>query len=1287
MLAESGSFTLRSHNRFLLGPGMPLCSPVGRRRFSLISMKKSGFIGIVVAVIVALVTGAMAADLRVLESSARSLRLEYEVRGDERELFTGNSWLVGLPTEGEVRLEVVEASGRLEPAESELLAVEGEQRVSGPVFLGKGGFVRDQRVVELGFAPRRSADGSLEVFERVVVELHFSGGGRSEGRKRRDRWGEAFLQETLVNYEQARQWRRPRMRRAARPVLQEDRAQLLRIWVRERGIYRVTGADLEEAGVSLGGVDPTRLRMFYGGGEPLTEELGRAPVERKEIGIVVEEGGDGRFDAEDFVLFYGEAASRWKYDVREREFIYLHNLYTHENAYWLEVGGSQVRSELAVRSGGLQEGEPQRPESYRMRVHEESEQFIQTQTYTIKSGYDWYWEDFRGNARNFSSLIRGGTADPVDITLHFLGLSGSNPTFTVKWNDEMVAELELPKVRKITRELQTTSGVEDGLNKLGLVHTNDDPSRLDWYELEYSRQFLAEGGELLFDSPVLRETTEFRLSGFEGEKPRLFELSEKLVEIVDFVYDAQEGTVLFQDIGGARPRQYAAVVAERWKRPLRVELDVPGRLLQENQGAEYVIVTHRDFLDAAERLAAWRASDDRFGQPLRTKVVDVQDIYDEFSGGMLDPMALRNFFSYAADHWEPAPFFALLMGDGTYDYKNNSGTSSGNWIPAFQDGDSTYDEWYVRVAGDDILPDMAIGRLPVQTAAEADGVVAKLISYDREPHVGTWQSRMLVVADDLDNPEHPLNVEAMFLIDSEYLARNLLPKELDLRKLYLAQFPLEGRTKPRARAEFIRRFNEGSLILTYLGHGNPDVLAHEQMFVVSRDLGEIDNGSRLPFFYTAASQVGVFDDPVRTSMPEALLKLPDAGVIGMISATRVGYHDSNMILANSFHSQMYRSGREYVPVGLALMEAKQMVQVFTSGLALENIQRYSLFGDPAMRLAVPQLWVELELPDTLRALEEIEVKGRVLDATGQAADDFDGQVWFQAFDSSVLSRLDGLPYRQVGVALFRGLFEVEGGRFTARFRVPKDITYRGKEGRVSAYAWNDSHPAAFGSVGKLVLAGTAEDVEPDGEGPEIRIGFEGKENFSNGGRIGPRAVLRATIGDPSGINVTGETGHEIELGVDQQTFKVTEFFSVLGGDYRKGILEYPLPVLEPGEHEISLKAWDSHNNSNQIELLVKVSEGDEQLLTNLLFHPNPLRGEEGFFTFDAVVPVSLARIQVFALSGRLIDEIEESVNKGYNQVAWRPSADLANGAYLYRVSVQTEDDKEIDRTGVLQVVR
>ena len=149
----------------------------------------------------------------------------------------------------------------------------------------------------------------------------------------------------------------------------------------------------------------------------------------------------------------------------------------------------------------------------------------------------------------------------------------------------------------------------------------------------------------------------------------------------------------------------------------------------------------------------------------------MQDIYDEFSGGLVDPAAIRNFLKHAAEHWDPAPFFVVLLGDGTYDYKNNSGSSPGNWIPPYQDRDSTYDEWFVRVAGDDPLPDMAIGRLTVQTQAEADLVVDKVIAYDRRPEAGLWQSRVLLIADDLRNFDNPGAVERWF-----FGTRRLWPK-------------------------------------------------------------------------------------------------------------------------------------------------------------------------------------------------------------------------------------------------------------------------------------------------------------------------------------------------------------------------------------------------------------------------------------------------------------------------------------------------------------------------------
>ncbi|MGY8824815.1 MAG: type IX secretion system sortase PorU [Candidatus Latescibacterota bacterium] len=1218
------------------------------------------------------------ADLRVIDTGSNYIRLEYRAvetaRGN-----SGGTFLVGVPAQGDVHLELIEAEGtdgRPLAAGRALATIEGI------------GMARRQRVAELSFLSHRGADGQDLSYSRAVVELRFDA---ATGRAAVEPSAEGYYSQILSNYEQAKNWRLPRGPRKAAKTVQSE-GTWLRVNIREEGMHRITGQELEQAGIDLHEVDPQTLRLFYGGGRALSLRSAQQPQPLDEMGLVVEDGGDGRFDAEDFVLFYGEPLERWEYDDRTGRYEWLQNLYTHENVYWLGFGGGVSGLRATVRSGALDASAPERPTSHRVRIHSEDEQFVLNQTFGIKSGYSWYSEDFSSNAlraRNFRFVVRDPVDDPVVIRFGFIGINGNRASFSVRWNDIEIGQVAFDGNTYVTRELQAEDGPVEGLNELGIFHSGD-PTRFDWYELEYSRGFSAERGLLNFFSPVIDQIAEYELSGFEEEEPRVFEVSDRLVEIHHFEYDSTSGQLAFQDDSGSASGQYVIGGPATWKRPLKMTLDTPSSLVATTSGADYLVIYHADFAAAAERLARWRAQDDRFGAKTDARAIDIQDIYDEFSGGLLDPAALRNFLAYAESNWQPAPFYIALMGDGSYDYKNNSRTSRGNWIPPYQDGDSTYDEWYVRIVGNDELPDMAIGRLPVQTAAAAEQLVDKIITYDREPEIGPWQSRVLLVADDLSNPDRPQDVEAYFISDSEIMSNRYMPENLDLDKLYLAQFPLEGRAKPRARDEFIRRFNEGALILTYLGHGNPDVLAHEQLFRVSRDLGEIDNGRRLPFFYTAASQVGVFDDPVKTSMPEELLNLPDGGVIGMISATRVGFHVSNVVLAAAFHGQMYRSGRLHVPVGLALMEAKQIARGSTSPgdrVALRNMQRYSIFGDPLQRLAAPRYSVDVEVDGPLSALGLVEVRGRVLDEAGNIADNYNGFAWLQAFDSAEMSLLDGLRYRQVGTHLFRGRYAVEKGRFSAVFRVPKDITYGGEDGRMSAYAWSEDLPAAFGSLEGIVLSGTAPNVELDLDGPQIRLGFKGQNGFRSGDKVSGQPVLYASISDPSGINITGETGHEIELVVDEQVFKVTDFFSVLEGDYREGVVEFPIEGVEPGEHTVRLKAWDTFNNSARNEATFVLAEGDNSAIKTPLFYPNPLRGENGHFTYDLSARAMSTRIQVFSLSGRLVDEVEGSVEEGYNQIFWQKPANLANGTYLYKIEIHQEDGGVAERMAALQITQ
>jgi hypothetical protein len=1209
-----------------------------------------------------------------------------------------HSTLVGVPLDGAIELIIIEAHASGE-AVGELPA---DLRCDGPAWVEAPAFLRQQRVVAVGFGPSAQGKDRATVYDQVLVELRFSA---VDGRAPAFDGFESSYRATIINYEQSRPWRRMAGIRGTPKIAQTGDLPaegMYRVTVRSNGLYRVSGEDLEAAGADLSAIDPTRIRLLYGGGRTLgVATQVSAGIMLQEGPVAVEDGGDGRFDRDDVILFYGEGVERWDYS-RLSGYFWRKNLYTKDNAYWIDLAGATAGIRPEKRSGATNRQAAGIIQQYRERVHEEDERQILRQLEGINSGYDWYWEVFNGNARNFTFVVNDAVGGiPSSVRVAFFGWTNEAHLFDLFWNDGEIGRKVFTGTAPDTIAGIASAGATEGLNQLGVFHRDLHTTRLDWYEVDYVRRLVARGGELSFDWPAAedggisglsadRSVGQFQLSGFAAADgvPRIFAISGDLEEIVDFDYDPASGSVVFQDtyIGTGRAPRYIASQPTRWKRPVAIVRDTQQRLRDASNRADYVIISHGEFMPASRRLAEWRAVDDRFGPPLQVMVVDVQDIYDEYSGGLLDPMAIRAFVNSAVDNWAVPPVYFTLVGDGTYDFKNNSGVSHTNWIPPYQDGESTYDEWYVRINGLDRIPDAAIGRLSVQSLDEAQAMVDKIITYDREPEVGPWQTQILLVADDITNPQFPSQTEPYFLMDAEFIARDKMPLHLDMTKLYIGSYELEGRTKPRARDEFLRLLNKGAMILTYLGHGNPEVLAHEQIFLLSRDISRVANGRRLPLIYTAASQVGVFDDPNRESMPETLVKKPDGGAIGFISATRVGFHNSNVILARRFHQQMYRSGRTHVPIGLALMEAKQLAGVTETHRT--NMQRYSLIGDAAQRLNLPRLTVALDVPDTLEALMEVDITGQVLGTDGTVRSDYQGEALVRAFDSSAQSQIEGLSYQQIGAPIFRARVQVADGQFQTRFRVPKDITYRASHGRVSAYVVDSSaSESAFGSLSALVLEGTAADAGTDVTGPTIAFAFAGQAGFRTGDFVSPRATLAAVLSDPSGINITGETGHEIELWVDDAAvMAVTEFFTAQT-DHTQGVVEFSLGTLEPGEHTIRLKAWDTFNNSSVEEAALIVAEAADAALTDVLFHPNPSTEGTGSFIYTLTAASTSVRIQVFALSGRRVDDVVGDADLGYNQVSWTPTSELANGAYFYRLEARLESGETVARDGWIQVLR
>jgi hypothetical protein len=181
--------------------------------------------------------------------------------------------------------------------------------------------------------------------------------------------------------------------------------------------------------------------------------------------------------------------------------------------------------------------------------------------------------------------------------------------------------------------------------------------------------------------------------------------------------------------------------------------------------------------------------------------------------------------------------------------------------------------------------------------------------------------------------------------------------------------------------------------------------------------------------------------------------------------------------------------------------------------------------------------------------------------------------------------------------------------------------------------------------------------------------------------VPPRLRLQAMIGDASGINVTGEVGHQIILTIDDQRTDVTDLFET-GADFRQGEVAIDLPLLEPGDHDIGLEAWDNHNNWSEQQVTAVVELAPE--VSQALFYPNPSKGD-GHFTFALSVPAEV-HIVVFSVGGRRVDEVHADGLLGYNQIAWEPGLGLANGSYLFRISARAEVG-EATAEGVIQIAR
>ena len=837
--------------------------------------------------------------------------------------------------------------------------------------LAEDGFVRSQRVVAVDLQPVQynPVSEKIRFHSQFRVELSFfhphdrqstsigllgPGGTESSGY-------EQLLQEHLLNYTLAKEWRggSAELFQSAMPLDWPLSVEAHKIMVTENGVHKLSYQDLVSAGVPLasGTIDPREIQIFWMG---------------EEIAIQVAGEGDGSFDQDDHVLFFGQG---------------IRSKYTDRNVYWLTYGQAMGRR-MPERSG-QPSGSLVSPTffSSHARIEEDKDYF------SLWPGDDstdrWYWERriaYTDVSTDVIAEVDLGqvSVEPEMASLQVVMMSRNefgtvNPdhhaVFYVNghlvgehWWDGMdqieAAQVDFPQ-----------SYLVSGMNTLRTVFPGDTGAYVEYllfdrYELSYGHAYEADSDRLVFTQST-SGSWEYEVEGFTRPDIRVYDISDPLTvaQIVSPAIEpaATDYTLRFADTVPTT-KTYLVLTPDHWLSPDSISLDSPSNLHDSANGADYIILSHADFLPAAQRLATYRA-----GRGLRTIVVDVEDVYDEFGYGLCVPHAIRDFVRYAYESWQDsAPTYVVLLGDGTYDPKNNVDEGMANYVTpylAFVDewlGETATDNWYVAVVGEDsIWPDLILGRMPANTLAEANTMVDKTMFYEQSLGGTNWTSRLVFVAGRQPDPKWAGNFHDL----SEAVIKEYVPSFYDVSRVYLGAIP--GATCASGadcKGQLVTAINSGALLVNFVGHGS--VIQWDGSYIFDHDaISRLANADRFPVMLPMTCLEGLFTNPSPEfqGLSESVVRAEGKGAVASWGPTGLGVAYGHDELNRGFLEALLSRGvREFGPATYA-----GKLRLYNAGHSLEQIQEYTVFGDPALHVHSLDV-VDLRVEKFADAPEEIE---------------------------------------------------------------------------------------------------------------------------------------------------------------------------------------------------------------------------------------------------------------------------------------------------------------------------
>ncbi len=934
-----------------------------------------------------------------------------------------------------------------------------------------------------------------------------------------------------------------------------------------------------------------------------------------------------------------------------------------------------------------------------------------------RSGRFFFGDEFNESSKSktYMNKLEGQVnGSPVNYSFRFINSDKLNKLLTVEENGTAIYSSSINGTNSVIFYATYQTGVA---TSAGAVYNQPLPDNrsvlkftfsasgtsskgyMDYFEIKYLRSLSAFTDQLLFFSPEQLGISEYHLNNFSNSNIQVFDISDySNVRIISNAFiSGGEFQFRVNEVDTLLSKYYAAG-NNNFKTPSSPVQVNNSDLLGITTGGQFIIITHSNFRQQADRLKQHRESNPEL--PMSTVVADIDEIYNEFSGGVRDVSGIRNFIKYAYNNWQIQPEYVLLFGDGDYDFRNIEGYGK-NFIPSFQYAYTdqfdrnlnhvhTYntDDYFVRVDGDDPRMDVAIGRITVTSAAEAEAAVDKIIYYELNSEKGLWRNKITLLADDgytstsYEGAEHTR--------PSENLSNTYIPKSFDINKIYMASYPAEitsaGKRKPEVTRDIINSINEGTLIFNYIGHGSPELWAHEVVFEKSQTIPQLTNSNY--FFLTAATcDFGYFDNPAAQSGGEDLIVKPGSGAIAVYSATRAVFSGLNHELIYSFFENLLQGSRDTLDLPVSIGQANLLTKQTAHSV---NDQKYHILGDPTLRLDMPRYKAEIDTvngqPSTItaqvKALSSTSISGEIRHSDGTLWNDYNGEGLLTVYDSEREVHLQEIDYDVTyqGGVIFKGRVSVLNGGFNVSFVVPKDISYENKNGKIIIYFYDPSSDG-LGYDNNIIVGGTDTTAVNDGNGPQIEIYFN---NTASGNYlVNPDAMLIVKLEDETGLNTTGSgIGHRLEGVLNGNENDPLDFSKYFTGDLdaggRSGEINYRFNDLQEGEYTIEVKAWDVFNNFSKENSSFTVTSGSDLDVRDVYNYPNPFSSSTTFtFQQNLASPIDF-KIKIYTVAGRLIREIERyGFSGGFVTTDWDGTdADgnlVANGTYLYKIIINSTD--------------